>query len=89
MGMPEISRFFGIIIKMFFHDHVPPHFHVEYNSNRAIIAIETLEIIEGNLPVRQLKLVQAWAIIHEMELKANFNSLSSDNPTWVKIEPLK
>ena len=48
--MPEISRFFGIIIKMFFHDHEPPHFHVEYNEYRAIIDIKTFELTGGEIP---------------------------------------
>ncbi len=87
--MPEISRFFGIIIKMFFLDHSPPHFHVEYSGFKAIINIKTQEIIEGELPAKQLKLVQAWAIIHEIELENNFINLNSDQPSWKKIEPLK
>jgi hypothetical protein len=87
--MPEISRFFGIIIKMFFKDHAPPHFHVEYGSYKAIIDISSQKMTEGSLPDKQLKLVQAWAIIHEQELLENFNNLISDNPTWKKIEPLK
>ena len=57
--MPEISRFFGIIIKMFFKDHSPPHFHVEFGEFRAIFNIQSQEIMEGNLPSKQLKLVQA------------------------------
>jgi hypothetical protein len=87
--MPEISRFFGIIIKMFFLDHAPPHFHCEYGDFKAIINIKTQEIIDGELPLKQLKLVQAWAIIHETELENNFINLNSENPTWKKIEPLK
>jgi hypothetical protein len=55
--MPEISRFFGIIIKMFFLDHAPPHFHCEYGDYKAIINIKTQEIINGELPLKQLKLV--------------------------------
>ena len=87
--MPEISRFFGIIIKMFFKDHSPPHFHVEFGEFRAIFNIQSQEIMEGSLPSKQLKLVQAWAVIHEEELIKNFNSLSSDSPTCNKIEPLR
>lgn len=50
--MPEISRFYGIIIRMFYIDHNPPHFHVLYQENEALIDIETLEILEGSLPKR-------------------------------------
>jgi hypothetical protein len=55
--------FSGIIIKMFFLDHAPPNFHVEYGDYKGIVDIKTQEIIEGGLPSKQLKLVQAWAII--------------------------
>lgn len=87
--MPEISRFLGIIIKMFFDDHNPPHFHVEYNEYKAIIEIRTAELTEGYLPSKQLKLVQAWAILHEEELLQNFENLGKDNKSWSKIEPLQ
>jgi hypothetical protein len=66
--MPEISRFYGIIIKMFFNDHAPPHFHTEYGEHKAMIEIISGEILEGYLPKNQLKLVQAWTILHEEEL---------------------
>lgn len=86
--MPEISRFYGIIIKMFFDDHAPPHFHIEYGEHKAVMDIETFEITSGLLPFEQLKMVQAWAIIHEFELRKNFDLLSSENPSWQKIKPL-
>ena len=59
--MPEISRFFGIVIKMFFSDHAPPHFHAEYAEHEALVAIETLELVRGELPRRALALVLEWA----------------------------
>lgn len=86
--MPEISRFFGIIIKMFFLDHAPPHFHAEYGNYKAVIDIKTQEVTEGYFPPKQLKLVQAWAIIHEEELLKNFEGLNQQTPVWNKIEPL-
>ncbi|MBP7477355.1 MAG: DUF4160 domain-containing protein [Chitinophagales bacterium] len=86
--MPEISRFFGIIIRMFFKDHAPPHFHIEYNSYKAIMDIESQEIAEGFIPPKQLRLVQAWAIIHKDELLENFNNLNKETPHFIKIEPL-
>lgn len=55
--MPEISRFYGIVIKMYFGDHAPPHFHAEYAEDRAVIGIETLALIGGRLPPRALGLV--------------------------------
>ena len=86
--MPEISRFLGIIIKMFFDDHNPPHFHAEFQEFKAIIEIHSAELIEGYLPPKQLKLVQAWAIIHEEELLENFINLGKDIKSWNKINPL-
>jgi len=58
--MPEISRFFGIIVYMYFKDHLPPHFHAEYNGQEAQFSIETGNIIVGDLPRKQTRLIQAW-----------------------------
>lgn len=55
--MPEISRFFGIIITMYYNDHAPPHFHIRYGQQKALIAIESLSILQGNLKPRTLGLV--------------------------------
>ena len=66
--MPTICSFYGILIKMFFNDHSPPHFHVEYAEYTAVIDIETLEIREGRLPRRALNLVMDWAELHQGEL---------------------
>lgn len=68
--MPELSRFYGIVIKMYFADHAPPHFHAAYADAEALISIETLEIFEGRLPVRALSLVTEWAGMHQDELRA-------------------
>ena len=63
--MPEISRFFGIVIKMFFDDHNPPHFHAEYGSDLALIDIRTLAVFSGRLPPRVTGLVIEWATLHQ------------------------
>ena len=63
--MPEICRFYGIIIKMFFEDHNPPHFHAEYGSFEALVEVDTLAIIGGKLPPRALGLVMEWAALHQ------------------------
>ncbi len=55
--MPELSRFYGIVIQMYFGDHQPPHFHVIYGSSKAVVDIETLALIEGKLPPRARGLV--------------------------------
>lgn len=71
--MPEISRFFGIVIRMFFNDHQPAHFHAVYGENEALIEIETLAIFRGELPRRALSLVLEWAVMHRNELRQNWN----------------
>lgn len=70
--MPEISRFFGIVIKMFYNDHMPAHFHAEYGGFEALIDIESLEVYRGALPRRALALVLEWAAIHRQELRENW-----------------
>jgi hypothetical protein len=61
LPLPEISRFFGIIVAMFYSDHPPPHFHVRYGSRRAVVDIATLSVLQGSLPPRALGLVVEWA----------------------------
>jgi len=85
--MPEISHFLGIIIYMYFNDHNPPHFHVKYNEFRAIISIENLSLIKGELPPRVLGLVIEWAELHQAELKANWESLATTGK-YTQIPPL-
>src|SRR5580704_14477450 len=67
--MPTISAFYGILIRMFFNDHAPPHFHARYGDFEATIDLSTLEVSQGQLPRRALSLVQEWAIIHREELR--------------------
>ena len=71
--MPEISRFFGIIIKMFFDDHNPPHFHAEYSGDLALIDIRNLSVFSGHLPPRIKGFVIEWATIHQQELFDDWN----------------
>ena len=85
--MPEISRFLGISILMYFDDHNPPHFHVRYNDYRAIISIANLSLLEGELPARVLGLVIEWAGLHNNELLENWN-LVKKTGKWFKIDPL-
>ena len=59
--MPEISRFFGIIILMYYDEHNPPHFHARYGSDTAAMEITSLRVLEGRLPSRALGLVVEWA----------------------------
>ena len=66
--MPEICRFYGIIIRMFWADHPPPHFHAVYGEYEAVIDILTSEILEGQLPRRAHSLVSEWINLHNREL---------------------
>lgn len=86
--MPEISRFFGIVIKMFYNDHAPPHFHAEYGEEEALFNIHTLEILEGHLSKRAKMLVVEWALEHRDELIGNWNKARKPEELN-KIEPLK
>jgi hypothetical protein len=86
--MPEISRFYGIIVRMYAYDHAPPHFHAEYGEAAAQIDIRTGSIMEGSLPRRALRLAQDWAELHRQELLDNFAGLQLDTPRYRKIEPL-
>jgi len=86
--MPEISRFFGIVIKMFFDDHNPPHFHAEYGGDRALIEIRALSIFAGHLPPRVMGLVIEWAALHQQELYADWEK-AREHQELEKIAPLE
>jgi len=66
--MPTISKFYGILIRMFFNDHAPPHFHAEYGEFKAVVNIQELTVMEGSLPRRAQQLVLDWAELHQQEL---------------------
>ena len=78
--MPELSRFFGVIITMFYNDHQPPHFHARYAGRRAAIDIDSLAVLDGTLPPRVLGLVIEWATIHRDELGENWRLARADRP---------
>jgi len=82
--MPEIARFYGIIIKLFFGDHPPPHFHAVYGEYVGVFDINTLEMLEGDLPTRAKKLVLEWAEMNKMELLEMWNTQE-----FSKLPPLK
>jgi hypothetical protein len=86
--MPEISRFFGIIIYMYSDEHNPPHFHVKYGDQTAVININTLELTEGRLGRRALSLVLDWAELHQKELLEDWG-LCQQSCLPKKIAPLK
>ncbi len=85
--MPEISLFYGIRITMYYDDHNPPHFHADYNGQKAIVDIINGYVIKGGLPSKQLKLILAWCVIHQDELMQNWE-LSKDGKPLNTISPL-
>ena len=89
--MPEITRFFGIIIRMYAEPSAPhhrPHFHAYYQNAVAIYAIDSIEMMDGALPQRQQRLVEAWAELHQGELRDNWERLQAGQLPY-KIAPLR
>jgi Domain of unknown function (DUF4160) len=86
--VPTISRFMGIVIAMFFDDHGPPHFHARHAEGSAKVRMDTVEVIDSSLPRRQLRLVLAWAELHQDELLENWR-LARAGETLREIEPLR
>ena len=85
--MPEISRFYGIVIKMYYGDHPPPHFHAEYGSDQQVVSIDTLSTIAGRLPKRAAAMVAEWASLHHAELRTVWNQAANMEPLD-RIDPL-
>jgi Domain of unknown function (DUF4160) len=85
--MPQISFFLGIVIRMFYRDHNPPHFHAIYGEHEAIVDIERNEIIGGYLPPRVLGLVTEWTALHQHDLLNNWKR-AKDHELLHQIDPL-
>ena len=86
--MPEVSRFYGIVIRMFFREHGPPHFHAEYSGQQAVVRIEDLTVLRGRLPPRALGIVKEWASLHQAELKTAWDRARRQEAPG-KIAPLE
>jgi hypothetical protein len=86
--MPELSRFFGIVIAMYYDDHPPPHFHATYGSERAEFSINPIGLMKGSLSPRALALVTEWAALHQSELLHAWDQRESGRKP-PKIEPLR
>lgn len=89
--MPEISRFFGIIVRMFAESGGPhhlPHFHAYYQDEVAVFAIEPVELLAGSFPRRHRRLVEAWAELHQAELHQDWERLQSGQRPF-RIDPLR
>ena len=81
--MPELSRFFGIIIRMYMEagvQHHKPHFHAYYGDDIAVYSLDSIEVLAGQLPRRQQRLVEAWAELHQTELEADWQRLQAGQP---------
>ena len=86
--MPEISRFFGILIRMYYDDHDPPHFHAIYGGAEVEITIDPLGVLVGRIPPRAQSMVIEWAGLHQRELLENWKRIRADQ-TPRKVEPLQ
>lgn len=85
--MPEISRFFGIIITMYWNDHNPPHFHAQYGEHEAIISLNGV-VMDGKIPRRALSMALEWLALHRDELLENWTRCKERKPL-LTIEPLE
>jgi len=85
--LPEISRFLGIVIAMYYKEHAPPHFHAKYGGMRASFSIQDLRLLEGELPRRVVSLVLEWAFQHREELMDNWRRVEMREDLR-KIDPL-
>ena len=86
--MPEISRFLGIVIAMYYNDHAPPHFHAQYGENEIRVNILTCDVMSGNFPRRAQRLVLEWCELHRDELLTDWQLAERRKPLQ-KIEPLE
>ena len=90
--MPEVSRFYGIVIRMYWNEHPPPHFHARYGSDEALLAIESGDVVRGVLPPRALRMVRHWAEEHYEELLDNWErsrmriNMQIHRPAGVRVE---
>jgi hypothetical protein len=86
--MPTISAFYGILIKMYFDDHAPPHFHAEYQDFELVVGIMPIRILKGNAPRRVQSMVLEWAALHQEELSADWQLCKALQQPHL-IEPLE
>lgn len=86
--MPTISMFRGIKVFINWNDHLPPHFHAKYGSEEVIVNIKDIEVIDGKIPSKQLKMLLGWAAFHQEELLENWE-LAQQNEELFQIEPMK
>ncbi len=86
--MPTVSFFRGIKVSLYWNDHLPPHFHASYGGQEVLVSIEDLEVLEGNMPSKQLKMLLGWAAFHQDELRDNWE-LAKNQQELFAIDPMK
>jgi hypothetical protein len=86
--MVQLSWFYGIKVSMYYSEHMPPHFHVEYGDHTAEVDIPKIRVIQGRLPKKQLNLILAWTVLHQDELMDNWHRAFSKQEMF-KIDPLR
>lgn len=86
--MPTISMFRGIKVTINWNDHMPPHFHARYGDQEVIVSIADIEVIEGTIPKKQLKMLLGWAAFHQEELMENWE-LARNKQELFPIEPMR
>ncbi len=86
--MPEISRFYGIVIKMYYNDHPPPHFHAEYAEHELVVGIAPIQVLAGDAPARVRSMVAEWAALHQQALNENWERCRAARSAE-RIEPLE
>ena len=85
--MPEISRFYGIVVRMYFEEHPPPHFHAYYAGQEALIDFRRVSLYAGRLPPRALGLVMEWTALHQEELDRLWDAARQQQALW-SVDPL-
>jgi uncharacterized protein DUF4160 len=85
--MPTISRFYGIVIAMYFGDHPPPHVHAWYGGHKGRVDIATGKPIDGDLPLRARRLIREWCELRRDALEENWRRVETELPL-LPIEPL-
>lgn len=84
--MPEISRFYGIVIRMYYSVHAPPHFHAEYGENELVVGVDPIEILAGAASARVRSMALEWAALHQRELLESWRRCRNAEPP-LKIAP--
>jgi hypothetical protein len=86
--MPEISRFYGIAVRMFYNDHAPPHFHAAYGDHELVIGVSPIAVLAGTGPARVRSMALEWAALHQQELVDDWERCRGGEPPR-SIAPLE